>query len=234
LLHPAPGAEVIQEGQGMKIEGSGHRAVVALVASDEKLWWRVSPAPIPINDFTDLDRTAVSNRHVLALVSPSTLQTRFLVGLSVGDATEVSSMERQSTSVADGFSQKRSGQQTVVLIRKRAGSLAALNATADSNILAVTESQSGDVQQVFAAHARTLRLEHFPGFSLSTPGNVVVERTQGDVLLTLDVEKLCTLHFEGSLAKSTVKVDDKPEPGVEGSQTLSLTPGNHRVHITLP
>jgi hypothetical protein len=109
-----------------------------------------------------------------------------------------------------------------------------LNATADSNILAVTESQSGDVQQVFAAHARTLRLEHFPGFSLSTPGNVVVERTQGDVLLTLDVEKLCTLHFEGSLAKSTVKVDDKPEPGVEGSQTLSLTPGNHRVHITLP
>jgi hypothetical protein len=226
LLHPASGAEIVQEGQGMKIEGSGRHAAVALVAVDEKLSWQVSPAPIPINDFTDLDRTPVSNRHVLALVSPSSLQTRFLVGLSVGAATELSFMERYSTLVGDGFMQKRPDQQTIVLFRNHAGSLAAFDATADSDILAVTKAQSGDVEQVFVGHARALRLEQFPGFSLSTPGNFVVELTQGDALLTIDVEKLCGLHFDGSLAKSSVKMDDKPEPGVAGNQRSLSNPAN--------
>jgi hypothetical protein len=143
-------------------------------------------------------------------------------------------MERYSTLVGDGFSQKRPDQQTIVLFRNHAGLLAAFDATADSDILAVTKAQSGDNEQVFVGHARALHLEHFPGLSLSTPGNVVVERTQGNALLTIDVEKLCTLHFEGSLARSSVKMDDKPEPGVAGSQTLSLEPGKHRIRVTLP
>jgi hypothetical protein len=231
LLHPAAGASISQQGQAITIDGKAHRAAVTAVAGDAALRWQVSPAPIAINDFTDLDRVPVLKRHVLSLTTPTSLGTRFLVGLSVATTKELATIARQSTAEGDGFMQKRSDQRTTVLYRTRGGSLAASGAVTDGDILVVTHAGSSDEEHVFAGHASYLRVGDIPGLSLNTAENVVLDRAGGEVLLSFDVDKPCTLHFDGSTGDGVVELDGKPAPGFAASHALSLAPGKHQVRF---
>jgi Heparinase II/III-like protein len=233
LLHPAAGASTSQQGQAITIDGKTHRAAVTAVPSNDSLHWQVGPAPVPINDFTDLDRVPVLDRHVLSLTSPSSLGTRFLVGLSVATTKQEATIEKQATAAGEGFLQKRSDQQTTVLYRKSAGPLVAPGAATDGDILVVIRAASSDGEHVFASHASYLRTDELPALSWNTPANVVLDRGHGEVVLSFDLDRPCTLHFDGSWEDNTVALDGKPASGFAASHALSLEPGKHQVRYKI-
>jgi hypothetical protein len=64
---------------------------------------------------------------------------------------------------------------------------------------------------------------------MSTPANVVLDRTRGEVVLSFDLDKPCTLHFDSSRENNTVDLDGKPASG----QALSLEAGKHQVRYEI-
>jgi hypothetical protein len=207
------------------------------LASNEALHWQISAAPNAINDFTDLDRVPVLEHKTLSLASKPSLSTQFLVGLSVASSNspskEPATVERHSTANADGFLQKREDQETVVLYRKSSGPLAASGVTTDGDALAVTLSHSGDEAHVFASHAGYLRMAGLSGLSFTSAENIVLDRTQREVVLNLDLDKASSLQFEGSVESGSLELDGRRAGDLAKGHGLTLEPGKHRIHFTL-
>ncbi len=234
LLHAAPGATAVQDGVGVAVEGKERYASVTALASDQALHWHISAAPIAINDFTDLDRVPVLEHHTLSLTSRPLLSTRFLVGLSVnGQSKAPGTLERHSTGNGDGFLQKCADQETVVLYRKSSGALAASGVATDGDALAVTLSNAGDEAHVFASRAGYLRMAGLPGLSFASPENIVLDRTQREVMLNLDLDRASTLQFEGSIENGSLDLDGRQAEDSGNGHRLDLESGKHRIHFTL-
>ena len=233
LLHTAPGATPEQRDLGIAVEGKDRHATLTVVASDPSLRWQVSQAPIAIGDFTNLDQVPVLERYMLSLESKPSLDSKFLVALSVARSKETSTIERRSTENGELFLQNQADQQTAALFRKKPGMLETSGMATDGDVLAVTRSSSGEESHVFAGHARLLRMTGGPSIAWTSSENVVLDRTKSDVVLNMNLEKSSMFKLEGQIEEGSFELDGASGSGSAGGQGVALSPGKHQIRFTL-
>jgi hypothetical protein len=203
------------------------------MAMDPHLSWRVSTAPIAVNEFSDLDEKPVDQRQVLSLDSAAAARQNFLVGLSASGAEQAISIERRETRNGWGFLQSSPGQQALALFRSGQGPLEASGASTDGDVLALVTLSSQDKARLFAAHTLSLTSGASGGISLSVPGNVLWDQAGGSVTLFVAVEQPCRLTLHATIQDDSMRLDGRAESGFSQGGGIALTTGSHRLEFLL-
>ena len=233
LLHLAPGAEIQQRESSLVISEAGSSGSLTVIAGDSLPVWHLNSTPIAVNDFTDLDARRVVEHQELSLESNPTTRHRFLVGLSVSDTEESSTIERQRTENGLGFLRISPNQQAIALFRDGEGPLHALGSSTDGSLLAVVTQNSPGSLHLFTADAKSVTISSSKDLSLSAPGNVQWDETGGSVVLEVASERFCIVRLRAPVQGDQIQVDGHSSASFSKSGGISLGPGKHKLDFLL-
>jgi len=217
---------------GVNTVFSGKVASAVITTASPNLHWSLESTPIPIFEYSDLDKQQVRLRQRIKLVSQLQSKVDFVVGMRfVAAAPENAGLLPFRTTSADGFSRNDAGRKMSVLFRTHNGLLAAGDINTDGNVLAVLEN--GHETQILACEARSIHKGAREIFSSSRPVKVVLNTAVGGEELRVVATTLAALRIATRGNPTGVLLDGHPLPFElsGGLLLLQVTEGEHSVSI---
>jgi hypothetical protein len=231
LLHAPPNTKLMHDGAIASIQAKS--AHVDVVATGSNAAWTVENTPIPVTDFTDLDRQHIEPRSEFLLTSPSTAKTKFLVGMKfaaspAGDAPE---LQGWSEKAGEGFRTTETGSESAsIVFRNGAGDLVLDSLVTDGSVLA---QRGTGGNSWLAVGATSVKEGGNTLFHSAAATDVTWTRADGATNLTVRTSAAGTLSIFCAASPGAVSIDGKSTPiSYEGNiLTLKLAPGAHHVLI---
>jgi hypothetical protein len=187
FLHILPGAQANIDAAQAVIRRKA--AFVALSAAGRNAHWTLQEQPIPSFAYGNLDRTPVEPREAFRLDSPREKEGSFLVALHFQKTgEEPAPLQPLATTSGQGF--QAAGGAAQVLFRSKPGQLTAGGLTADGDLLAIKDGNSGE--EIFGGNLKVLQRGQQLLFSSNPATDVALRESPGPV----EVHVFCSATTE--------------------------------------
>jgi hypothetical protein len=204
-----------------------------LVAAGSNASWSIENTPIPVTDFTDLDRQHIEPRSEFLLTSPATAETQFLVGMNfaAGPISSRPELQEWSEQAGKGLRTTETGSEGAsVVFRTGTGDLVLDRLVSDGSVLAQRGSGGNSWM---AAGAKWVKEGGKTIFHSAAATDVAWQRANGATNLTIRSSAAGSVSIFCAAPPQALSIDGNPAAIAYQADilTLKLAPGEHHVLI---